>query len=634
MTKEKELRTLFPFLCLGFKTKPESERGSNFDERAEPCVLLRYEHARRAYLMLTLPGMALTTSIEVKIIKNVFPLRGKDPLSVRMDAFVAPNAQEEALAQIQGPGSILRRGRATVPNLDQEALVADTPALLHTRGPARTSGRARAPTQELGDQYINKLEHVQVFTAEQLTTRAPRDTREALTGRDKDVWLLPTLKHHAMLRDLKCFERVSESAPVGPKPVGIEVKYKFKYKGEQAVTLEEGEPKVRAVVRGDHCKEGVHYDEKEAPVAQAAATKMLIAYAVQRNKLLFQFDQETAFNGNDMDRTNFIVRLPPGFHPTKNEVRPMHLPPLYAVLSKALPGIPQGSLLHYRSLKASFSTIGFESARVDCCLFLDKNSTNAATVHVDDGVLAVDSVEQADQVLGTSGLGKGPRKIKYGPLTHFLGMDIAIKYTEARRTAFMSQPAYASAILERAGMLHCNPSRTPATPGLRLTKGDGDWGPDDEGMTAELYRTLAASTNFLQATRDDIRFTQGKIAKYTSNAGPEHKRALKKLLRFVKGTTNYGILFEWNATDPPRKDGALTITGYSDSTTQTTRTPPRPRAGTSSRSTAPPSSLEAGSAHASTLASTTANSKRSRWQWAGSHKKKKPNFKGAPLHTR
>ena len=95
----------------------------------------------------------------------------------------------------------------------------------------------------------------------------------------------------------------------------------------------------------------------------------------------------------------------------------------------------------------------------------------AATLHVDDGILACPSLEHAEAILGSRGLAK-TRKLIWGPLELALGIDFRIEYTSQRRTVFMSQAAYAETILERAGMQNCNAAALPAIPGCKYTKAD------------------------------------------------------------------------------------------------------------------------------------------------------------------
>jgi hypothetical protein len=121
-------------------------------------------------------------------------------------------------------------------------------------------------------------------------------------------------------------------------------------------------------------------------------------------------------------------------------------------------------------------------------------------------------------------------------------------------------------------MLDCNPARTPASPGRKYTKTDCPTTDEQKvalrarGVTKEAYHSVVASLNFLVSiTRDDMRFIQGKLAKYCVNPGEEHMKALKHALRFLKGTLDYGIEFIWRAVDTPPHDGPLDIVAWSDS---------------------------------------------------------------------
>nr|GFD16623.1 putative reverse transcriptase, RNA-dependent DNA polymerase [Tanacetum cinerariifolium] len=83
-----------------------------------------------------------------------------------------------------------------------------------------------------------------------------------------------------------------------------------------------------------------------------------------------------------------------------------------------------------------------------------------------------------------------------GSLNYFLGISV----TRDSSGMFLSQKKYAIEILERAGMGHCNPSRTPIDTESKLgTTGDAVFDPT-------LYRSLAGSLQYLTFTRPDISY--------------------------------------------------------------------------------------------------------------------------------
>jgi hypothetical protein len=354
----------------------------------------------------------------------------------------------------------------------------------------------------------------------------------------------------------------------------VEQRFKIKYKGEEPIALADLKPeqwKARTVARGDRFKKGVHFNKTAAPVIHTPALKMLIAHGVATGKYFFQFDQYSAFYGNTMDIKGVIVRLPAGFDPWSEEIRPLHLPPLYGELAAGVPGIPQGSLLQYLDIAPALLDIGFRAADADNCLFVHATEDMATCIHVDDGILAVPSLQHAERFFGKTGLG-GTRTLTYGPLTHTLGIDFKVEHSDQLRRVFMSQRPYAITILRRANMLDCNATLTPATPGRKYTKADGPTTSEEkdalaaQGLTKELYHSVTMSLNYLVViTREDMRFIQGKMAKYCNNPGAEHFKLQKHALRFLKGTLDHGVEFVWRASDPAPTDGPLTITAWTDS---------------------------------------------------------------------
>jgi hypothetical protein len=603
VTLAKEMRTHKPFLCLCFKTLPKTERGSNFNPRAQPCIYMCYFPEKKAYALLTLPNLYLTFTVEVRFVTGTFPLRVTDHLANQLDTFLRPSVEDELYSSIHGPSNVLRRQRLAGGALDHSALVQPTPVITRQPvvtaalpGPGHSSTRGYMPsaTGLQSAAYLpaaapNSTASVIVvapqvlaasadfpkkFTPDELAARTPRSIFRALGGPDSSFWLPGIIKDFDVLRAQDCIINITSSKPPGPAPPPVEQRFKIKYRGEQPIALEDIDPsafKARTVTRGDRFKFGQHYDATDAPVVHTPTLKVLVAWAVAKGLLLYQWDQGSAFYGNPMDRKGVIVQLPPGFDPDSKAIRPLHLPPLYGELAKALPGIPQGSLLHYRAISPALQELQFMPVDADNCLFLHSTLDMATSLHVDDGVLAVPSHEQAERILGSAGLGS-KRTIVWGPLHNTLGVDFEVVYTAEKRLVFMSQRAYAVTILERAGMLDCNPAHTPAVSGRAYTKGDCPTteAEKDElkagGMLQEYYHTIVASLNFLVTiSRDDMKFVQGKLAKYCLNPGKEHFKILKHALRFLKGTLDYGIEFAWNVSDTPPVDGPLHLQAWSDS---------------------------------------------------------------------
>ena len=584
-TAAKELRTLVPFLCLAIKYILGPGSSANFKPRGVPCVCLCYVTAKKSYALLTLPDLTLTFSVECKMIKGTFPLRARDTPTNQLASFMRSPTDAERHVDLHGPGDVLRRrgphaGISDSPSLHQTpvAVRLPAPAQVPAPGPGVSSTRGYMPSAA-GLQSLAQVNTTvadghapPMFTPDMLAARTPRSIHQALAGPDSEYWLAGILKDFKMLRDLGCFTNITTTRPPGKAPPPAEQRFKIKYREQQPIALGDLPPqswKVRTVARGDRFRPGEHFDKTAAPTIHAPTLKIFIAWIVQEGLLPYQFDQSNAFYGNPMDVAGIILMLPPGFDPQSDKLRPLHLPPLYGEMVKGVPGIPQGSLLQYNTVAPRLRNMGFEPMAAEPCLFLHTTKTMATSLFVDDGVLGVPTHADAEQFFKEFGR---DRKVTWEPLSNTLGIEFVVKYDPHQRSIFMHQEQYALTVLERAGMQDCSPAKTPAVAGRNLSKTDGPATDteraalEEKGLHQSKYRSVCAAINYLATiTRDDIRFAQGKNAKYCLNPGAIHFLAQQHLLKFIKGTTQYGVEFVWKASDPAPVDGPLTIEAFSDS---------------------------------------------------------------------
>nr|GEV27042.1 ribonuclease H-like domain-containing protein [Tanacetum cinerariifolium] len=115
---------------------------------------------------------------------------------------------------------------------------------------------------------------------------------------------------------------------------------------------------------------------------------------------------------------------------------------------------------------------------------------------------------------------------------------------------FLSQQKYATEVLERAGMLTCNPCRTPVDTNSKLSA-DGDPVSDPT-----LYRSLAGALKYLTFTRPDISYAVQQVCLFMHDPREPHFSALKRILHYVRGTLSYGLQLYSSTTS--------TLVAYSD----------------------------------------------------------------------
>ena len=125
-----------------------------------------------------------------------------------------------------------------------------------------------------------------------------------------------------------------------------------------------------------------------------------------------------------------------------------------------------------------------------------------------------------------------------GPLHHFLG--VAVQRT--KDTLLLSQRQYILDILGRHGMSDCKPCSTPVD---TCAKVSADNGPPVADPTA--YRSLAGALQYLTFTRPDIAYAVQQICLYMHDPREVHLVAAKRVLRYLQGTVDYGLIIPRSA---------------------------------------------------------------------------------------
>ena len=95
---------------------------------------------------------------------------------------------------------------------------------------------------------------------------------------------------------------------------------------------------------------------------------------------------------------------------------------------------------------------------------------------------------------------------------------------------------------------------TPICVGSKLTKATDD----DELVDESLHQSAVGSLQYLSTmTRTDITFAVSNVAKYCSKPTKEHWIAVKRIMRYLKGTHNLGLTY--------KKSDSNSCVGFSDS---------------------------------------------------------------------
>ncbi|XP_059627472.1 uncharacterized mitochondrial protein AtMg00810-like [Cornus florida] len=131
---------------------------------------------------------------------------------------------------------------------------------------------------------------------------------------------------------------------------------------------------------------------------------------------------------------------------------------------------------------------------------------------------------------------------------YFLGLQIA----QTSKGIFISQQKYASELLKKFNMNDSKAVSTPLCPNTKLSLDC-----TSEAVPSTLYRFIIGSLLYLTASKPDIMYFVGLVARFQSNPKMSHLQAAKRILRYVKGTIFYGLHYIFFSP-------TMTIAAFSD----------------------------------------------------------------------
>ena len=131
---------------------------------------------------------------------------------------------------------------------------------------------------------------------------------------------------------------------------------------------------------------------------------------------------------------------------------------------------------------------------------------------------------------------------------YFLGMEL---WQNADGIS-LGEGKYAVEILNRFGMMDCKAMNTPMASNLKLLSDASS-----EAIDVVMYRQMIGSLMYLTNIRLDICFLVNTLSQFLIDPRHVHLIAAKHILRYLKGTIDYGLKYEVNQK--------IKLEGYVDS---------------------------------------------------------------------
>lgn len=131
-----------------------------------------------------------------------------------------------------------------------------------------------------------------------------------------------------------------------------------------------------------------------------------------------------------------------------------------------------------------------------------------------------------------------------------------------KRTLTLDQASYVEEVLLQEGMRDCSPVEVPMKPGSFITLDEPE--DTDEAELKDLQRIVGKLMYIACGTRPDIAFAVGCLSQNVSDPRLGHIKAAKRVMRYLKGTIRYGLVYGSNELVRTKQSSTATY-GYADS---------------------------------------------------------------------
>jgi hypothetical protein len=223
----------------------------------------------------------------------------------------------------------------------------------------------------------------------------------------------------------------------------------------------------------------------------------------------------------------------------------------YLRLRKSLYGLKQSGRVWNIKINSTLIGLGYTRTRTDACVYtklLDNGKRTYIALYVDDLLFVGPNMPEIQRVKDDLHIKFGIKDM--GAAEFILGIQIQ----RVPSGIWMGQKAYLQDVVDRFRCSDCTPLSTPMEPGLSLRNSDGEI----NSARKTLYLQAIGSLMYaMLGTRPDLAHAVGYLSRFSNNPGVEHWNAVLHVIRYIKGTLDYGLFY---SSSPANVNGFMAYT--------------------------------------------------------------------------
>ncbi|KAL6314158.1 hypothetical protein AAG906_011900 [Vitis piasezkii] len=209
----------------------------------------------------------------------------------------------------------------------------------------------------------------------------------------------------------------------------------------------------------------------------------------------------------------------------------------------------------YKHFDSYMIKIGYKRCEYNCCVYVKNLDEDSSFIFLllygDDMLIVAKSMVKVNKL--KSLLSKEFDMKDLGTTKKILGIEI--HRNRASRRLWLSQYSYVKKVLERFNMDDAKPVSTPLANHFRLSTNQCPKTDDEvKNMSKVSYASVVGCLVYaMVCTRPDLAHAVSVVSKFLSNSGRMHWDVVKWIFGYLRGTTNYGIMFSKQQSDPSIK---------------------------------------------------------------------------------
>ena len=553
-----DLDILKPWGCASY-AHISSHRYGKLGPRGRKCIFIRYSETSKGYVFIGQEengGITEFESRDVTFLENTFPRQGE----ISQDLSLFETLDQEGL--LHSSGSNPNPNGGDILHLDtpmddtNEAIPTPSGSVPYGNDDPSGSNTSVDPStsQQGHESQIRRSSRVRLaplrfeeefpetFMAALLQEDdEPNTFKEAISCPAKDKWISAMEEELESMKVNHVWELVD--LPMGRRAIGNKWVLKIKHKADGSIERY----KARLVAKGFTQQEGIDYEETFSPVVRFTSIRLILAIVACLDLELHQMDVKTAFLNGELDEEIYMDQ-PTGFVKEGNEHK-------VCKLLKSIYGLKQSSRQWYFRFQEVVLSNGFTMIDEDNCVYTKRSKGKFVimSLYVDDILIAGNDKSFVMEI--KAWLSSNFEMKDMGEAAYILGVKIS--RNRSKKLLSLSQETYIKKILERFSMQDCKSLDSPVSKcdALSLEMCPKTQKEIDQMRKVPYANAVGSLMYAMMCTRPDICYAVGMVSRYQSNPGQGHWKAVKRVLRYLKGTTDYALCYQGSD---------LQLEGYTD----------------------------------------------------------------------